>query len=81
MVSFLSAITLLGTPSEIYVYGTMYIYQGELFVYFFLSIFYEVFLAISWTIASTLTALIFMPKFREINCTSAYEVFSNMSFI
>jgi hypothetical protein len=34
------------------------------------------FLAISWTIASTITALVFMPKFREINCTSAYEVFS-----
>ncbi|CAF0763466.1 unnamed protein product [Adineta steineri] len=56
MVSFLSAITLLGTPSEVYVYGTMYCYQG-----------------ISWTIASTVTALVFMPKFREINCTSAYE--------
>jgi hypothetical protein len=31
-------------------------------------------LAISWSIASTLTALVFMPKFRELNCTSAYEV-------
>jgi sodium-coupled monocarboxylate transporter 8/12 len=58
MVSFLSAITLLGTPSEVYMYGTMYCYQ-----------------AISWTIASTITALVFMPKFRELNCTSAYEVF------
>ncbi|CAF1160783.1 unnamed protein product [Adineta steineri] len=56
MVSFLSAITLLGTPSEIYMFGTMYCYQ-----------------AISWTIASTVTALVFMPKFREMNCTSAYE--------
>ncbi|CAF1436832.1 unnamed protein product [Rotaria sordida] len=56
MVSFLSAITLLGTPSEVYIYGTMYCYQ-----------------AISWTIASTITALVFMPKFRELNCTSAYE--------
>jgi len=30
---------------------------------------------ISWAIASTITALVFMPKFRELNCTSAYEVF------
>ncbi|CAF2576719.1 unnamed protein product [Rotaria sp. Silwood2] len=56
MVSFLSAITLLGTPSEVYLFGTMYVYQ-----------------AISWTIASTVTALVFMPKFREMNFTSAYE--------
>ncbi|CAF1254576.1 unnamed protein product [Rotaria sordida] len=56
MVSFLSAVTLLGTPSEVYLFGTMYCYQ-----------------AISWTIASTVTALVFMPKFREMNCTSAYE--------
>jgi sodium-coupled monocarboxylate transporter 8/12 len=27
-VSFLSANTILGTPSEIYMYGTMYCYQG-----------------------------------------------------
>ncbi|CAF4106980.1 unnamed protein product, partial [Rotaria sp. Silwood1] len=30
-------------------------------------------LAISWTVASTITALVFMPKFREMNYTSAYE--------
>lgn len=34
MVSFLSAITLLGTPSEVYMYGTMYIYQGEWLIAF-----------------------------------------------
>ena len=32
------------------------------------------FIAISWTLASTITALVFMPKFREMNFTSAYEV-------
>ncbi|CAF1339313.1 unnamed protein product [Rotaria sordida] len=55
--SFLSANTMLGTPSEIYTYGTMYCYH-----------------AVSWTIAVTITALVFMPKFREMNCTSAYEL-------
>jgi len=58
MVSFLSAITLLGTPIEIYTYGTMYVYLG-----------------ISWIIASTITAFVFMPKFRQMNFTSAYQVF------
>ena len=29
MVSFLSAVALLGTPSEIYVYGTMHFYEGQ----------------------------------------------------
>ncbi|CAF4086517.1 unnamed protein product, partial [Rotaria sp. Silwood1] len=56
MVSFLSAITLLGTPSEIYMFGTMYSYS-----------------AISMTIASTIAALVFMPKFREMNFTSVHE--------
>lgn len=78
MVSFLSAITLLGTPSEVYIYGTMYIYQGEegfaRIVSERESLDWLVILAISWTIASTITALVFMPKFREMNCTSAYEV-------
>ena len=37
-------------------------------------------LAISWTIASTVTAFVFMPKFREMNCTSTYEVFVILPF-
>ncbi|CAF1372852.1 unnamed protein product [Rotaria sordida] len=56
MVSFVSAITLLGTPSEVYMSGTMFLYQ-----------------AASWSIASMVTALIFVPKFREMNLTSIYE--------
>ncbi|CAF4821294.1 unnamed protein product [Rotaria socialis] len=56
LVSFLSAVTLLGTPSEVYVFGTMYFYQG-----------------IALMIASLVTALVFMPKFREMQCTSVYE--------
>jgi hypothetical protein len=38
MVSFLSAITILGTPSEIYLYGTMFCYQGEVIVCFSLNL-------------------------------------------
>jgi len=38
MVSFLSAITLLGTPSEVYLYGSMYCYQGEVIVCFSLNL-------------------------------------------
>ncbi|CAF3681255.1 unnamed protein product [Adineta steineri] len=56
MVSFLSAITILGTPSEVYMSGTMFWYQ-----------------AAAWSIASMVTAFIFMPKFREMNFTSIYE--------
>ncbi|CAF1129491.1 unnamed protein product, partial [Rotaria sordida] len=56
MVSFISAITLLGTPNEVYLNGTMYCYA-----------------AISWTIASVVAALVFMPKFRAMGFTSAYN--------
>ncbi|CAF5195833.1 unnamed protein product, partial [Rotaria magnacalcarata] len=49
LVSFLSAVTLLGTPSEVYMFGTMYFYEG-----------------IALMIASLVTALVFMPKFREM---------------
>ncbi|UJR17232.1 hypothetical protein I4U23_004127 [Adineta vaga] len=56
MVSFLSAITILGTPSEVYMSGTMFWYQ-----------------AAAWSIASMMTAFIFMPKFREMKFTSIYE--------
>ncbi len=38
-------------------------------------------LAVSWTIAVTIAALVFMPKFREMNCTSAYEVYSHSALI
>ena len=30
MVSFISAITLLGTPTEVYMSGTMFMYSGKL---------------------------------------------------
>jgi hypothetical protein len=33
------------------------------------------FLGIAWVIASIIAALVFMPKFREMNYTSVYEVF------
>ncbi len=38
-------------------------------------------LAVSWTIAVTIAALVFMPKFREMNCTSAYEVYLHFALI
>ncbi|CAF4057620.1 unnamed protein product, partial [Adineta steineri] len=56
-VSFISAVTLLGGPSEVYLFGTMYCYK-----------------AITAIIASFVTALVFMPKFREMNFTSTYEL-------
>ncbi|CAF1423382.1 unnamed protein product [Adineta ricciae] len=55
-VSFLSAITILGTPSEVYMSGTMFWYQ-----------------AAAWSIASMITAFVFMPKFREMKFTSIYQ--------
>ncbi|CAF1663663.1 unnamed protein product, partial [Adineta ricciae] len=56
MVSFLSAITILGVPSEIYMSGTMFLYQ-----------------AAAYCIASVITAVVFVPKFREMKFTSIYE--------
>ncbi|UJR08029.1 hypothetical protein I4U23_012306 [Adineta vaga] len=56
MVSFISAITFLGTPVEVYMYGTMFWYQ-----------------AAAWSTASLIAAFVFMPKFREMYFTSAYE--------
>ncbi|CAF3768945.1 unnamed protein product [Adineta steineri] len=56
-VSFVSAISVLGMPSEIYMHGTMFLYQ-----------------IIAWIIGLTLSALVFMPKFRELNYTSIFEV-------
>ncbi|CAF1058693.1 unnamed protein product [Adineta steineri] len=55
-VSFVSAISVLGMPSEIYMHGTMFLYQ-----------------IIAWIIGLTLSALVFMPKFRELNYTSIFE--------
>ncbi len=34
-------------------------------------------LAVAWSGASLISALVFMPKFREMNYTSAYEVSSH----
>jgi hypothetical protein len=80
-VSFLSAITLLGTPSAIYLFGTMYFYQGK--KSHRLSLFgrrEDIIVGISVVIASIVAALVFMPKFREMNFTSTYEVFSLVIF-
>lgn len=38
-------------------------------------------LAIAWLISSTITASVFMPKFREMKFTSAYEVSYDMSIV
>jgi len=64
---------MLGTPSEIYLFGTMYCYHGKN-DYEVLHKYNCLISAASWTIAVTITALVFMPKFREMNYTSAYEV-------
>ena len=81
-VSFLSAITLLGTPSAIYMFGTMYFYQSEKNHRTYLIILRNyITLGISVIIASIVAAQVFMPKFREMNFTSTYEVYSSVLFV
>ncbi|UJR19248.1 hypothetical protein I4U23_022376 [Adineta vaga] len=57
MVSFISAIIFLGTPVEVYMYGTMFWYQGN-YIH---------------NITSLIAAFVFIPKFCDIYFTSAYE--------
>ena len=58
LVSYLSAITLLGVPSEIYTYGAQY---------------YVLVLSAYSTVCGTV-AVVFVPMFRRINITCANEV-------
>lgn len=81
-VSFLSSLTLLGTPSAIYLFGTMYIYQGKTTNQLSVMITVDcMMLGISVIIASIVAAQLFMPKFREMNFTSTYEVAAAMTML
>ncbi|UYV61966.1 hypothetical protein LAZ67_1007211 [Cordylochernes scorpioides] len=54
--SFMSAITILGSPAEVYRYGAQY-----------------VLIIVGFTLMAPITAYLYVPVFRELNLTSAYE--------
>lgn len=57
LASFMSAITILGVPAEMYTFGTQYWM-----------------IIISYVILFPTVALVFVPVFRAVDITSAYEV-------
>jgi solute carrier family 5 (sodium-coupled monocarboxylate transporter), member 8/12 len=57
--SFLSAIFIISTPTEIYNFGTLYAYM-----------------AISYWIGLPIAAYMYLPTYRKLKLTSAYEVSS-----
>ncbi len=72
----MSAVTLLGTPGEIYVYGT----QVRKLSYFFKEIFVKpchfqyALLVASYPFVMGATAHMFMPVFYDLNVSTSYEV-------
>ena len=76
LASFMSAITILGTPAEIYVYGTQYWIIGNEIgrLCIIHTVQFVRALAISYVFTIYLTITLFMPMFVKLEVTSAYEV-------
>ena len=80
LASFMSAITILGTPAEIYVYGTQYwiigkhrIEKNNLEI--------DLMIGISYIFTIYITATLFMPMFVKLEVTSAYEVMAEREIL
>lgn len=77
LATFMSGLSLLGTPLEIYSYGTMYLWAGTLNNSKFRSIFFINFIikkiGVAYTFVVITTANVFIPLFLNLEVTSAYE--------
>lgn len=73
LASFMSAITILGTPAEIYAYGTQYWIIGKKNEERYIRT-NCLCLGISYIFTIFLTSTLFMPMFIKLDVTSAYEV-------